>query len=41
LAAGSQLFVKEIHSKLGIRAKGKHIEETKDGYQICEEELSF
>jgi putative transposase len=41
IATGSQLFVKEIHSKLGIRAKSKHIEETKDGYQICEEVASY
>ncbi|ETR66617.1 MAG: hypothetical protein OMM_12566 [Candidatus Magnetoglobus multicellularis str. Araruama] len=34
-------FVEEIHSKLGIQARGKQIVETRDGYQVCEEISSY
>jgi putative transposase len=41
IATGSKSFVQEIHSKLGIRARGKQIVETSDGYQVCEEISSY
>jgi len=37
IATGSQPFVKQVISTLGVQARGRKIVEANDGYQICEE----
>jgi hypothetical protein len=41
IATGSKSFVEEIHSKLGIQARGKKFVETRDVYQACGEIVPY
>ena len=41
IATGSKSFVQDIHSKLGVQARGKKILGTRDGYKICEDISSY
>ena len=41
IATGSKSFIQEIHSKFGVQARGKKIIETRDGYHVCEEIISY
>jgi len=41
IAVGSKIFVQDIKEKLGIRAKGRKVEGTKDLYHLREAQVAY